>query len=138
MASPRQFVRRVNQRADDVPENAAIEVRKAIIRALQVLMTETPRDTGLARSNYFVSIGKPNTGRRKSPNEGLALSKGMQSAQSFESGQTAFITNNLPYIIPLNNGHSKQSQNFVQKAQRAVLDQFKKVKVLSKTGSRRR
>lgn len=72
----------------------------------------TPRDTGWASANWIASVGKPfesTVGSRE------AVSTAQQAASldallGYKSEQgSAFISNNVPYIVPLNFGHSKQA-----------------------------
>lgn len=89
------------------------------------LIIHTPVDTGWARANWVPRIGQPfeaTSGTR--PRAGSTSLGGGEQA----SGQAAVlryklpqgmvhITNNVPYIEPLNEGHSPQEPaGFVQRA----------------------
>lgn len=80
----------------------------------------TPVDTGWARANWVPAVG--------SPFAGVAGSRESVSAAAQAAGQAAligyrialgpvFVSNNVPYILALNDGHSKQAQpGFIERA----------------------
>lgn len=67
------------------------------------LDAQTPVDTGRARSNWLPSIGTPRSDTTEN------LSGSTEIASNYKLGQKIFITNNLPYIKRLNEGHSTQA-----------------------------
>ncbi len=82
----------------------------------------TPVDTGWARANWIASVGD-------SPREPVGTPDNISSAEGEQSASLGtvltytrdkgklFITNNVPYINRLNDGHSKQAPaGFVQRA----------------------
>ena len=85
----------------------------------------TPVDTGWARANWLPSIGRSRNapvGTKKSVSTD-AQSAGIGTLGRYRlSGGNIFISNNVPYILLLNDGSSKQSPAaFVQIAiQKAV------------------
>lgn len=96
------------------------------------LREDTPRDTSWARSNWIGSKGRPAeplaepSGR---PTAGdvagarAAQAAGEAALASYRLDQgSVFATNNVPYIIPLNNGSSKQAgAGFVERGiERAI------------------
>jgi hypothetical protein len=69
----------------------------------------TPVDTGRARANWFVSEGAPR----------LETTESTTPAQrpKLEGRTVIYITNSLPYIVPLEYGHSGQAPHgMVRKA----------------------
>lgn len=86
----------------------------------------TPVDTGWARANWIPQIGQPfegTAGSREKAEEGIIdqgpAKAGLAAvASTYTANQgTAHITNNVPYILPLNAGSSKQAPaGFVQTA----------------------
>lgn len=100
------------------------------------LIEDTPRDTGWARSNWIPSIGvsserqgnliDPDAGAvaeaRRASEQGQAL---IATTYTLNKGKV-FVTNNVPYIGRLNDGHSQQAPaGFVQAAiARAVRGAF--------------
>ena len=85
------------------------------------LIEDTPRDTSWARSNWVPAIGRSVDETNGSP---LSVSTAAQQAgiAKVATGYTlskgkVFVSNNVPYILPLNDGHSKQAPaGFVQLA----------------------
>lgn len=118
-------------------EIAAITVTKEQALDCQLLLAKgTPIDVGTARSNWRISIGRPLTGkirayvpyqsRHKKPygsggsfgesaNVSAAQAQGRSKLASYKKG-SIYISNALPYIGPLDRGHSPQSRNFVSRA----------------------
>jgi hypothetical protein len=86
----------------------------------------TPRDTGWAAANWVPSVGDPKyldadvrdpTAAQVTERAAVAT-QGQNEVLSWAPADGAiFITNNVPYIQPLNDGHSPQSPpGFVQNA----------------------
>lgn len=67
------------------------------------IVEKTPVDTGRARANWFVAEGAP----RLTTTESTAPS----SRPALTGRSVIFITNSLPYIVPLEYGHSGQAPN---------------------------
>lgn len=96
------------------------------------LREDTPRDTGWARANWVPAIGSPapgpdeRTGRPTPGEVSAALSRASQGEASLNSYDleqgSIFVSNGVPYIVPLNEGSSAQAgSGFVQaSAERAV------------------
>ena len=79
----------------------------------------TPVDTGRARGNWQPSIGDPITSETGNTDKGggTTIAKGNGLFARYEFGKKIFISNNVPYIQRLNEGHSQQAPaGFVQKA----------------------
>lgn len=126
-----------------VPENAAIMVRKVALAIDQALVLGTPVLTGRARANWQVNIGAPAAGEvtgfpaaTAGDSVGLpgasgtfAIQAAIAATAEFKGG-SIFIVNNLPYIVPLNEGHSQQAPaGFVQTAILAGLNAVRGVTV---------
>jgi len=117
--TPRQVERRMNELGD-----AAIAhvIGRLQLRAYQVLTSGTPVDKGTARSGWTPSTGGPTTTPITAPkDEGVARAT---AAQRFAENQAkaealarsyrvnlgpAFLSNPVPWIIPLNMGTSSQA-----------------------------
>jgi len=92
------------------------------------LQVDTPRDTGWARSNWVPSVGAPfddpewESVKDPTPAQVASAQTRQQEAISGLVGYTLakgpiFTTNGVPYIIPLNEGHSPQAgAGFVQRS----------------------
>ena len=92
------------------------------------LAFKTPVDTSEALSNWVVTLDKPNVGTIDPHYPGEFGSTQVASAQQTinearnilkqkKPGQPIYITNNVPYIRRLNDGHSGQAPaGFVERA----------------------
>lgn len=92
----------------------------------------TPYLSGQARANWQVTMNAPASNfielREAVRNQvydvadvGDALDHGLSTIQTFQSGDTLYITNNAPYIVNLNQGSSKQAPaGFVESAIQAA------------------
>ena len=80
----------------------------------------TPVDTGRARANWQLAIGNAPQGvvdkLDKGGRTGSELGKGDRKLKARSVGRSAFIVNNLGYIVALEEGHSSQNKGWVQKA----------------------
>lgn len=98
MSFDRNINKVVDSKADGLIENV---VRKVALDTQRDVSASTPVDTGRARSNWFVTAGRPSSqvtdAVNGSPTAALSPTK------------VAFVTNNLPYIERLENGHSGQA-----------------------------
>lgn len=132
MATLLQFSRNIRKRGSDI-ENASVKLVKRVCKkALVPLVMGTPVDEGHARSNWRVSIGNPTRseigayapgkklGIGESSNASAAISAGFEKinqlrvgakAGTGQAGSAVFITNAIPYLDKLRNGHSKQQPN---------------------------
>lgn len=92
----------------------AEEVQSSIVKG-------TPVDTGLARSNWVVSldaefddvippyIAGASLGVDEQGNANAAIAQGRAVLDSVRAGQVVYVQNNVPYIGLLNDGSSRQS-----------------------------
>lgn len=95
-------------------------MKKAIVECLRQLTISTPVDTGRARWGWFVTVGSPSTeiapeapkgwkGKSKGGTAYFAIPDVTSRANvSVSADVTAYIANNVPYIVELNDGSSKQ------------------------------
>ncbi len=126
MATLRQFARRMRQIGVRVEHNVDVMGRRVGLAVHQAVVSGTPVDEGVARSNWIPNIGIAVTrvrpaftpgskGSTGAANTAAALSEGQSVIRRFGSEQELHITNNLPYIVPLNEGSSAQAPaGFVQ------------------------
>lgn len=85
-------------------------VRKVVIDMTKEIVMMTPVDTGHARSNYFWGVQRVTTiDPTRSKNGAPSLARSAGFASGVKAGGTVYLTNNLPYIMPLEFGHSKQA-----------------------------
>ena len=86
--------------------------RKITAAMLQGVVLKSPVDTGAFRSNHRVSIGSVDYTKdfQKIDKSGTTtIADGMAKILSVQLGMRVFISNNLPYSIALENGHSGQA-----------------------------
>lgn len=97
--------------AKQINENTADAVGKVALELLNDLVLGTPVDTGRARGNWQLSIGSPRTSAldRTDKNGQGTIGKAEAELESMRELRVIYITNNLPYIEPLMNGHSRQA-----------------------------
>jgi hypothetical protein len=100
------------------------------------LQEDTPRDTGWARANWVPSVATPHIDTRVEELKGRRSAAEVASASAIQAEAASsllgydikqgpiFTTNNVPYIIPLNEGHSPQAgAGFVQRSVARALQQ---------------
>ena len=101
-----QAIRVVGNSPDDVARKVMAAVDREVVIA-------TPVDTGRARASWLPGVDSP---------EFETLPPGQYPTpgpKEWEKAQTGryYLTNNLPYIVPLNEGHSQQAPaGFVEEA----------------------
>lgn len=98
---------------DFTPRQASLFHRNISLRALRGIVRRTPVDTGRARGNWQTSVGAPADGVLyvdDKTGDG-ANARGDNATDGLPPFTTVWISNNLPYIEPLENGHSKQQPN---------------------------
>lgn len=126
---------------NSIGSESEIDIIKAALVTLQAVVVSTPVGDptlwqfpsappgyvgGHARRNWNVSIGSFSDEVKGSAGAGLgaggasgeAIAQGRDRIQRFTiEKRRIIIQNNVPYIVPLNNGHSTQApKNFVQAA----------------------
>ena len=110
--SARQFAIDLEKFGEVTREQAKVIFQKIALDLDQRVVLATPVDTGRARGNWFPSINEP-SGKvdldAEDKSGGKALSALDSAVAQVELGDALWMTNNLPYILPLENGHSKQA-----------------------------
>ena len=86
-------------------------IKKTVFDLTSAIIANTPVDTGRARANWQVSLNTPKEDKLdaldKSGN--VTISKANDKILNNKVPTTYYITNNLPYIMRLEYGWSKQS-----------------------------
>lgn len=122
------LARRIEVGTQDMMRRVALDIDSALVLT-------TPVDTGRARSNWQVSIGKSALGAVDtpvSPSEAIGNAKS-ELSKLRDSDSSVHITNNLPYIQRLNEGWSpQQPAGFVDQAIATVVGSIHKQRVLGK------
>lgn len=114
-------------------------LKKVTLDVTANLIEDTPVDTGWARSNWVPKIGSAAEGdegfdhsynNRKGKIQAIAgqsalQGSGIASVSTYKLGEgSIFITNNVPYIVDLNEGTSKQAPRaFVEAAIARAVEQ---------------
>lgn len=111
---------RAIEKAKKSVEDAILNTSKKLaIQINQVVILATPVDTGRARANWIASLKNANTSQQDSEDKagGPTIAKNNDTINSMSEPVNIHISNNLEYIVPLNNGHSKQAPaGFVETA----------------------
>lgn len=105
----------------ELEQGIELMIKRLSLDITHNLKRDTPRDTGWARNNWVPSVGVPFlgvAGSRDAP-EGATSERGAAevATQYRLSRGRVFISNNVPYIIRLNEGSSTQAPaKFVEAA----------------------
>lgn len=85
--------------------------KKVAFEALSRIVVRTPVDTGRARGNWQVTINDPAQGEAGDVDRAgsATISKGSVVINQATTGDVIWITNNVPYIVRLAEGWSKQA-----------------------------
>lgn len=125
------FSKRIKHIATVVEGNSNKMMRRVVVTVASAVALRTPVDTGRARGNWQTQIGvaptapaggvplgrKGSTGVAAAGHAIAAAQAAMDGYKAMHSGTPVFISNNLPYIGPLNAGSSTQAPaGFVQAA----------------------
>lgn len=130
-----EFSRRATIIAAGVVKNFNKSIRKAALVADQVAILATPVDTGRARANWIASIGAPATEADRAPDKSgqVALNEAQRVVARYAPGQGGiYITNNVEYIEPLDQGSSSQAPNgMTAQAIQAATMAVRNIKILA-------
>lgn len=147
MARPADFAKNMRRMASRIERNATRIQRSTAGAILQAVVLGTPVGNpalwqsppppgysgGRARANWQVGLGGPAEGTTDAtdPSGGRTVSTGRARISGSTPGRDIHLTNNLPYIVPLNEGHSTQAPaGFVETAVRAGEDHVKSQRIL--------
>lgn len=101
-AQLRAFAATTNERINFVHRNVSIRLFTAIV-------FDTPVLTGLARGSWNASMETPvRTLSERLDKTGRIVEKEIEVKIKADTSKVAYLTSNLPYIIPLEYGWSKQ------------------------------
>lgn len=117
------FAAQVRAHAEKADRRTSHVIRSVGLEFLNVVMTGTPVDKGQARFNWFPTKGAPKDGWESFEGGGEAASSAvtMRGLETFtpsnvDTGGVFWITNNIPYIVRLEQGHSTKGQAFFARA----------------------
>jgi hypothetical protein len=86
------------------------QMQRVVIVSFQGIITRTPVDTGRAKSNWRIAAGSKNLSTDENTNVAGNTSEQLSVAGSLSlKDQVVYISNNLPYAMPLEFGHSGQA-----------------------------
>lgn len=90
------------------------EMRSIVLELLRRIVLKTPVKSGMAQANWQIGIEKPapgviQFGGNPSQASSAAITAGLKQVANIKFGQTIYISNNLPYILRLENGWSNQA-----------------------------
>ena len=112
------FADDVERWADKAQARLDATVRGAAMIALEFVVPATPVAEGTARGNWQVSFDIPAEGILdvQDLSGNLTVRDGTNKIESEPTiaGRTIFLTNNLPYAVRLEQGHSEQGKHMVQ------------------------
>jgi hypothetical protein len=91
--------------------NADQVVRKIDLDVATSVIMGTPVRTGRARANWFPSIGTPSdaVGDQVDRSGSATVERANALIAQQQGGHVFYLTNNVPYIVPLEQGSSKQA-----------------------------
>ncbi|WP_289328823.1 HK97 gp10 family phage protein [Pseudomonas sp. 'CRE Jenny 4'] len=94
-----------------VNDELSKRVRVIAMAMLNEIVLRSPVDTGRFRGNNIVSVGAPVYTSTVSvdPKGAETINQGLSAMTGLEPFTQVFIQNNLPYAVPLEDGHSKQA-----------------------------
>ena len=112
---PSQFAVNVRESIEPTQKRVAVDLTRNLV-------LNTPVDTGRARANWIVTVGKPSNRTLQITDK--TGSKTVAKAEKINipaEGDLIFISNNLPYIVYLDKGTDKMAPfNIVQRSLKAV------------------
>lgn len=99
----RRFATKTTEAHNKIARVATLELFSGVIKS-------TPVDTGRARGNWQTAPGSPAAGEteRLDKSGGEAISE-VEAKTPEGAGQVTYLSNNLPYIMELEEGSSKQA-----------------------------
>ncbi|MNO79085.1 hypothetical protein D3C76_702450 [compost metagenome] len=94
-----------------VEEALTQRVRVIALAMLNEIVLRSPVDTGRFRGNNIVSVGAPvyTSSVNVDPTGSDTIQQGVRVMTGLEPYTQVFIQNNLPYAVPLEDGHSQQA-----------------------------
>ena len=108
-----EFSFAVSRFASQTKEKEKLVIRRIAIEVFRRIIHGTPVDTGRAKGNWQCTTGSMASGTveklDKSGSATIAAMRAEVSGWTPKDDLPAFITNNLPYIQRLNEGHSEQA-----------------------------
>ena len=94
-----------------IKDELSKRVRVVAMAMLNEIVLRSPVDTGRFRGNNIISVGAPvyTSTVNVDPTGAETINQGLSAMTGLEPFTQVFIQNNLPYAVPLEDGHSKQA-----------------------------
>ena len=107
----KEFNLEIDKFTESVPEKVTVLQKKIAFEAIRRIPEKTPVDTGRAKGNWQITIGSPAGAILElfDKDGNPTIAKAMAQLQNLPPYQVVYITNNVHYIIYLENGHSMQA-----------------------------
>lgn len=99
-----KYAKKKGEQLEKVRKQVAIEMYTGVVE-------KTPVDTGRARGNWQIGIGIDITTPTDRESKTGAFGEELPKLGKAIGDEKIFISNNLPYIVALEYGHSKQAPN---------------------------
>jgi len=117
---------------DDEVEAELVQFHKKVaLSFLQEVVAKTPVDTGRAQSNWRTGVETvptgvlPSAGTSRQAAFERAEKEALNAFTSLKPFSIVWVTNNLPYIEPINTGHSaKASPRWIERSLQDVESKF--------------
>lgn len=111
MSTLQVFAQEINAIGQNIIRNSVRLQRTVAEHVVEFVATQTPIDTGRASGNWITQIGSPDTGYDPNETGGpqTSIDRAKAALAALAVGQTVYISNNVPYIVPLNQGTSSQA-----------------------------
>jgi hypothetical protein len=122
----KRFADKTSKAHDEITRGTTIALFNAVIN-------DTPVDTGRARGNWQTTVGQPATNQIERDGASASIAEAVANTPK-GAGQETMLANNLPYIVDLENGTSKQApqgmvHRNVDRFQRLIDEQARKNRV---------
>ncbi|MEX2444502.1 MAG: hypothetical protein WD492_12915 [Alkalispirochaeta sp.] len=96
--------------ADTTQRRMSVIPRKVALELFRRVVMRTPIDEGRARGNWQAGVGTPPAGETDSKGGSAAIEQIAAEVESWDAESIAiYLVNNVPYIVPLEDGHSGQA-----------------------------
>lgn len=110
MSDMRIFAKEMAALGATIQSNVVKLQKEVAEHVVEFVATSTPIDTGQASGNWITNVGAPSTSMNIGPSSpGVSIGQVKTALMALRMGQDVHITNNLPYIVKLNQGYSQQA-----------------------------
>lgn len=121
------FKRRFAALLERAGEKAELVVRKVALEMHTSLVMKSPVDTGRFRGNWVMQYAAtPLVGTKTDKEGGATVAAAEAVLSTFQLGQKIYMTNSLPYAIPLEYGSSSQAPGGMVRITLAEFNQYLK------------